>query len=451
MKPRLLACLCVLYVFLVLYGSLMPFDFVNDDATVRRNFHAAFLYWPLGQQHASRTDALANVMLYVPMGLLIATRLAGRRGRRRVSAVLAALLVGTVASVAVEGLQLLSPSRVGGINDVQSNALGALIGGVLGAMWGRRWWLGLRRRVRRQLLARPIVLGAWLTLLILFCDAIYPFRPTLDVSEVWHNVKAARAMLGAAGLQAHPWHYWLVLRIGVYAALTALLAAGSRRRGGSRWLAGACWATAFAAAIETLKFFFTARNPNYANVLMSAGGALAGLALGPALAHAISRRGKFILAACLLLVYTAYWEWRPLTFNLDREFLRDKLAAGLSWGPHWLPFYEYALGGRGENVFLFVQWLALMGSLALAVQFAAWDGRAARGKWSSVLRGALLAAAVGVAVEAVKVAVPGRIAAVTTVYCFAMGGALGGWVACRHQARILRAGRSAERDCREES
>jgi VanZ family protein len=96
------------------------------------------------------------------------------------------------------------------------------------------------------------------------------------------------------------------------------------------------------------------------------------------------------------------------------------------------------LGGRGENVFLLVQWLTLMGSLAYAVQFAAWGGRAAQGTWPSVLRGALLAAVIGLGVEAVKAAVPGRIPAVTTVYCFAMGGALGGWLASRHQARILR-------------
>jgi VanZ family protein len=294
------------------------------------------------------------------------------------------------------------------------------------------------------------MLGAWLMLLLLFCDAIYPFRPTLDVSEVWHTVKAARALLGAPGLNAHPWHYWLVLRIGVYAVLTALLAAGSRRQGRSRWLAGACWATAFATAVEALKFFFSARNPNYANVLMSAGGALAALALGPALARAIPRRGKFILAACLLAGYTAYLEWTPFTFHLDWDFIHARLAACLSWGPHWLPFYEYALGGRGENVFLFVRWLVLLGSLAFAVRFAAWGGRAGQGKWAGVLRGALLAAVVGVAVEAVKAAVPGRFAAVTTVYCFAIGGALGGWVASRHQARLLRAGQSTERDRRDE-
>ncbi len=438
MKTRLLSFFCVAYVLLVLYGSLMPFEFTNDAQTVRLNLSQAFMYWPLSDKlHTPLADVLANILLYIPMGFLISTRLAVRRGGGTIAGVLIALAIGAAASFTVESLQLFEPTRVGAINDIETNSLGALLGGIAGALWGRRGWLLARRYVRGRMSANPIILAAWILMFILFADAVYPYLPTQDIGDLKHSVKRAIQLCGLAGFQAHPWHYWLVMRVGLYAALTALLASGLKRGARPRWGAAAFWTLAFAAAIEFAKLFIESRNPNPANVVLSACGVAAGALLVRPWAGLVSARGKFILASCLLTVYAVYLEWEPFNFSWGeiRSF-RSRLPSGTQW----LPLYDYAMQGRGEQVFLFVRSLALLAALTYAVHFAWWgkgDGDGT-GKWRSALRGALLAGFLSLALETGQFFLPGRVPSLTDVFCFTVGGGIGGLLAQRRHGILAR-------------
>ncbi|KQR52934.1 hypothetical protein ASF88_13710 [Leifsonia sp. Leaf336] len=63
----------------------------------------------------------ANVLLFVPMGVLLALLLG--RGRRWL-----ALSLGVAASLTIEFIQLFEPARVSDARDIVANSLGAIIG-----------------------------------------------------------------------------------------------------------------------------------------------------------------------------------------------------------------------------------------------------------------------------------------------------------------------------------
>lgn len=114
----------VLYVGLVIYGSLFPLT--NWRMPVGSLL--AFLAAPL-PRYITRTDIVTNVFAYLPVGFLVAAMLRSRMRLRR--AVLWAMLSGLIFSLAIEILQMFLPSRISSNLDVLTNTIGAVIGAVL--------------------------------------------------------------------------------------------------------------------------------------------------------------------------------------------------------------------------------------------------------------------------------------------------------------------------------
>ncbi|QHC58389.1 VanZ family protein [Rathayibacter sp. VKM Ac-2760] len=89
-------------------------------------------------------EFLANVLMFVPLGALLAAQLPPRRR-------LLAAPIGLGVSVLIETIQLLAlPSRVSDVRDLVSNGSGALLGALLVVVLARRppARLALRRRPR---------------------------------------------------------------------------------------------------------------------------------------------------------------------------------------------------------------------------------------------------------------------------------------------------------------
>ncbi len=419
---RILIFLCGIYALLILYSSLLPYDFQWGQENASGRLDSALDYWPVGTIQPSRTDMISNVLAYLPLGFLAVT--AGALGGRRRPgiAMLAVLPAALAVSLTVEALQLLSPSRVPSIADVAMNVGGAAIGGALAALFGRRLWLGLAGGARRWRGDRPVALVAVTLMVLLAADAVYPFRPTLDISTVWGNVKASTLSL-STGLDLHPWHHWLVRRVAVYAALSALLAgaqAGSRR---PQRLAGAVAATAFAAGIEVLKLLVVSRSFNLANVAAAGCGALVGLALGAMLAG-LPVRGQIGLAKRAILAYLIYAAWQPFVLSFGGR----SIAGNIPRGPEWLPLYHYAAGGRPADVQNFLGSLVLAAALAFVGRLAEQHDERS-GLWSTPVSAAVTAGAIGLVLELGQFAVVTREPTITDVLCFAVGGGMGAWLA----------------------
>ena len=109
-------------VFLILYGSLYPFDFSLNaltDTGIER-----FLYtWSL---FSSRGDELGNIALFSPYGLLGILSLGSRRNLT--PAIIALVIFGFILAAWLQVLQLMLPSRDAAIGDVFWNLAGIAAG-----------------------------------------------------------------------------------------------------------------------------------------------------------------------------------------------------------------------------------------------------------------------------------------------------------------------------------
>jgi len=464
MRPRLLTVLCVTYVAFVMYASLMPFDLRPDWGQAKARLARAGQFWPFGPLRASRTDLASNLALYLPLGLLVAARGTARRGSARLPAALGALLASLAVSLLVEGLQLLSSSRVSGAHDVLMNALGGSLGGIFGAMAGRPAFLRLRLTLRQRWARRPTSLVALVLLAVLAAEALFPFRPTLDVSEVARNVRSSVVGLSDA-LAARPWYYWLFWRAGVYAVLVVLLALPAAAPSGARWLRGAAIAVGFAAAAELAKVFVISRSGNIANVLLSACGAVLAAALGAAATACWRRRrppqpsteaaGRALPAAeappprygrtyfVLLVIYcglTVYGSLVPLKF---RHVPFEQAARRF----RTMPYLHLSIHSRADlvaNLLLFIPLTFLaMGAITR-------EGRRS-GKAFLAVAVAGAAALLSAAIEFAQIYFPQRTVSFNDILSETVGGFAGVvvWFLCGRRvtqwARGLRAERAEER------
>lgn len=419
---RLLSILCGAYVLLLFYASLMPFDFTVDQAWVDAQLRRAWQFWPFERVlHTSRADMLSNVMLYVPLGLLVAARLALNPRRPRWVALLTGVAVCGAASLLVELGQVFSTSRIASATDFLMNLAGGSAGAAAGALLGARGWLALTARIHRRHAERPLALVAALLLVVLAVDAVYPLLPTLDVGTIKHNLKDSVVSL-ESGFSRHPWHHWVVRRVGVYGVLTLLLGASMQRATRQRWIKAAVLVVCFATAAEVVKPFIVSRNANAANVVSSAGGALLGLVLGPVLVGRLSPRLKVLLPVTLLAGYLVYVEWTPFVFTWDPSRVADRMPTGAEW----LPLYHYAMGGRAEDVRLFLRTIVIVGTLTYAVM-CRWRRDAESNRSGAILKAALLAGCFGLFLEVGQFFLD-RVPSTTDVFCFAVGGGLGSWV-----------------------
>ena len=159
----------------IVYGSLYPFEFRDSGSFAADILHLAGT-WKQGPQ--SRGDFLANLLLYMPLGLTIALAF-GRSGTRTL---VIATACGAVVSLAIELAQFYDASRVSTLSDfylnVASTLAGAMIGRLAGAdLGGLSWPSGSSPAFARLLLL------AWVGW------RLYPYVPTIDLHKYWHSVK----------------------------------------------------------------------------------------------------------------------------------------------------------------------------------------------------------------------------------------------------------------------
>lgn len=124
------------YLFFVIYGSLVPFAWngLTFDAAWE-NFQQIPLL-KLGV--ASRADLVANLLLYIPLGLLGCGLFTGRSRDPLVLAtgIAITLLFSTVVALGVEFIQQFFSPRTVSQNDIYAEFAGALLGALLWAMMG---------------------------------------------------------------------------------------------------------------------------------------------------------------------------------------------------------------------------------------------------------------------------------------------------------------------------
>lgn len=121
-RTPLLSTLLFAYVLLIVYGSLSPFTGWQAPA----NPFFVIAPWP---RYITRIDLLTNVAAYLPLGALIAGKLA--RSRAWWLSIGQATLAGAALSFIMETLQMFLPDRDASVVDLIANTVGTTLGGLL--------------------------------------------------------------------------------------------------------------------------------------------------------------------------------------------------------------------------------------------------------------------------------------------------------------------------------
>ncbi len=151
-KPILVSA----YIALIVYGSLLPFNFRPMPFSEAVECFANIENLSLGASH--RADWLANLFHYVPLGFL-GTNLFALKRRRVATCVLAATIAAALAAllaVAIEFVQLWYPPRTVSWNDLLAEVVGAAAGAAASLGWDvlgpgvkRKWRLALKTNASR--------------------------------------------------------------------------------------------------------------------------------------------------------------------------------------------------------------------------------------------------------------------------------------------------------------
>lgn len=218
---------------LVLYGSLIPFGF---DWSVFQPSSA----WGLLRIHwhpATLEDAVANVLLYIPIGFaLVASN--RRLNAAGASPVFQAIALGAIASVVAETWQTGLSVRVASWTDVVLNTVGVAVGAIP-ARFVYRLGVHLSARVRLLLAERTFATLASVLTVGLFAYGLAPFDFITSTNELhaafrqagWNPTApfASLFSLGADGgvLDQLPGALW-------FSALGYLLVLAGRQAGRDR-------------------------------------------------------------------------------------------------------------------------------------------------------------------------------------------------------------------------
>ena len=404
------------YAVLLIYASLMPFDF-SFNGGLYGQYHFFWNHWPFNPgARISGSDVLSNLVLYAPLGWVIVVRLR----LSNINSILSLAASGIICSLIsffVEVLQVFTVSRVASGSDWLLNTISGFSGSFLGLAAGKEMWISGVDWLKHSWQKKPVIIAVLILAGLTAADALSPFMPTILLKQVARNFKRSLFTLDL-GFAAHPWHWW-VLKVGlVYASLTLLFSSCLENRSRFFRLALAAFVVGlFCLSLEVGKLFIVSRFFNFANVVSGWLGCMGGLGIG-LLFGKWNNIEKLNWGIGLILLYIFYLAWFPFDFSRHIEQIPARLPSVLTL----IPLYDYAMGASLNHARLFVQSIFLLAMLVylLKIRFG-WFKRDNYGVWAAVSFCAVL----GILQEGGQLFLESRYPSATDIYCFAAGGYFG--------------------------
>lgn len=286
--------LAVGYALFIMYASLTPFTGWQEQGLE----FSAVLAFPLLQQY-TWFDAAANLLGYLPFGLLLGLAL---RARFNLSwTLLLATLGGVVLSAMMEYAQMYLPIRISSSLDLLANSSGTLAGAILAICIAPREWFALHLTYWRMHLFRDsggVDFGLALVALWMFAQ-INPSLPMLGnvfISEV------ARVPFVVVLPEPFNWMESMVVLLNLLMlGMLLLTLLRIRRQAVSTLLLVLC-------AVALAKFLAAAiLLKSWALLLWLNGEAMLGIFSGVLLLIAVSGLSRSQLLKCAALVALGYW------------------------------------------------------------------------------------------------------------------------------------------------
>jgi VanZ family protein len=417
------AALAAGFIAFALYGSLLPFDFHRLSlAAAWQQFHSVLVSAP--PPRISRSDALANVLLFVPIGFTLAGALLADRARGWKTGLATACTVVSAAaiiSISIEFLQTFGGDRVPSNVDIAAQIIGAGLGVSLWLVAGRLVTDWVRQALRARPADRPARLLTAFTLGWVFVN-LAPFDITVDVGDLGSRLRSGQIALAPFSLSD-----FLAGR-GLWDALAEMLAAiplgmfgrlgpGRARRPVVAFGIGLLIVT----AVEAAQIFIASHSASVTDILFASVGVAVGVWAG---GHLVSSQrapaadtGVNWRAACGVGIWIAIlfaYHWRPFDFTVDPETIRQKLGT-LSL----LPFAGYRSGSYLNSLDNFMVKLAL--AVPLGIGYLAAVGRCRVSLSTVSAAGIMCAAAIFSVIEAGQLFLPTRVPDPTDVVVGACG------------------------------
>jgi glycopeptide antibiotics resistance protein len=181
----------VLYILFIFYSTIVPFNFVpNLSEIIPRIYKINWI--PFGGIHRafSRSDAIANILFFIPLGLLLATRNI-LHYYRKFSFIdwVTIVTAGFLCSASVEVLQIFTLDRHTSITDLLMNTLGTAIGAGIMLIIYLRFRVIIKKILYTVFVGKPEVLIACIFLAVILISYAIPFTFQPSLMSIKHHYK----------------------------------------------------------------------------------------------------------------------------------------------------------------------------------------------------------------------------------------------------------------------
>lgn len=178
--------LLIVYLGFVIYGSLVPLAFhpLAFDVAWERFLDIPWL--SLGA--ISRADWIANIILYIPLSLLLISRLSRSGSRTTGLNIAITLLICLMLAICIEFAQVYFPPRTVSLNDLLAEFLGTAMGIASWLIFGRRMRRWGNRVARGDRSAFESLLWAYLLFYLLV--SLFPFDFVVSMHELQAKLRS---------------------------------------------------------------------------------------------------------------------------------------------------------------------------------------------------------------------------------------------------------------------
>jgi len=176
---------CLLYTSFVIYGSLVPLDFVYlpwNEALIKFQ-NIRYLNLGIG----SRADWVANILLFIPLTFLWAAFFHQRSDSFHYFIALVILIIAATLSVSIEFTQLFFPQRTVSRNDIIAEITGAIAGIAIWRLYGQHFNIWLKRWTTSRESAGRYEQLLYIYIAIIFGYNLLPLDLTNSPVEIYHK------------------------------------------------------------------------------------------------------------------------------------------------------------------------------------------------------------------------------------------------------------------------
>lgn len=299
----------ILFLLFLFYGSLIPFNFQIRTP-------------PFVGQGISRMDILSNFILYGTYGFLFVITF-GKIKKSNILPAILAVISGTLISLIIEYLQCFSIDRSSSIVDVFFNITGTVFGAIAGCIFIYLFFERITNFFSRLWPVYPLYAILLVIIFFFFLDALIPFDISIQVSDIWHNIKNINTRFGDFTNIEEEFIFYILIAFFFFISMKNYNHKGKVEAFGLTML----FCFVLSVFTEFIQLFIVSRVSDSADIVNALAGGFIGILLA-----LLYKRTKIVLIFYIFILFGIFIT--PLNFTS---------SFGISW-KMFFPFYAYYIG-----------------------------------------------------------------------------------------------------------